>query len=172
MLSPSFTAFTQKFRNVKLVKAWWRHEGSPLCIVNEWIIIRWNLWRLFSIFFQNIAIIRQGLCLSASASIHEWVKEFCRFCQGAFLKVLHLFEKVLSSFWVKKYGQKEHFISNGNLSLLWGSRNSFYDFGQSFYRGRTSGYNRFVYAASSGWKPVEFIRKVQSVVLVVSGTFI
>ena len=42
---------------------------------------------------------RQGRLFNAPRRIHEFVKEFSSKHQGLFQKVLHLFEKVLSSVW-------------------------------------------------------------------------
>ena len=42
---------------------------------------------------------RQGRFFNAPRRIHEFVKEFSSKHQGLFQKVLHLFEKVLSSVW-------------------------------------------------------------------------
>ena len=42
---------------------------------------------------------RQGRLFNAPKRIHEFVKEFSSKHQGLFQKVLHLFEKVLSSVW-------------------------------------------------------------------------
>ena len=45
--SPSFTPEN----SVKLGESWWKHKVSPGRAVYQRVIVRWNLWRLFSHLF-------------------------------------------------------------------------------------------------------------------------
>ena len=66
---------------------------------------QWWLWRIdrrikapYLHVLTNMQA-RQGRFFNAPRRIHEFVKEFSSKHQGLFQKVLHLFEKVLSSVW-------------------------------------------------------------------------
>ena len=53
--------------------------------------------KLVGNFYFDFTLTRQGKFVNASRRIHEFIKEFSRKHQRLFQKVLHLFEKVLSS---------------------------------------------------------------------------
>ena len=60
---------------------------------------------------------RQGRLFNAPRRIHEFVKEFSSKHQGLFQKVLHLFEKVLSSVWAIILGTTYFFFSFFSVNI-------------------------------------------------------
>ena len=66
----------------------------------QWLLW-WMGWRVKTPYLHVLTNIqmRQGRFFNAPRRIHEFLKEFSSKHQGLFQKVLHLFEKVLSSVW-------------------------------------------------------------------------